>query len=110
MEEIQEKDGSWEFILSYPAEFESLVDLNPRQARLLQINIVVIVKIVDTDDLIATLQQAQCQGGADETRGPRNQNSHMVLLDRRRRASPPGKRPELRDDTGGSGRRAALRG
>ena len=52
------------------------INLQAGQPRPLQIHVVVIVQIVETDDFVAALQQAQRQRGADETGAARDQDFH----------------------------------
>src|SRR5699024_6799630 len=69
-----------------------------RQARLFQLDIVIIAEIVEADDRITALQQPLCDMGADEAGGAGNQNLHclahaplkLVAPDQKRRPAPTG--------------------
>ena len=49
----------------------------PRQSRLLQGDIVVVIEIVEADDLVAARQQALGDVGADEAGGASNEDFHI---------------------------------
>ncbi len=57
-------------------EAEAALAIELRQARALQGDVIVVVEIVDTDDLIAARQQALRGEVADEARGTGDQQLH----------------------------------
>src|SRR5690606_24183516 len=50
----------------------------PRQARLLQAGVVVLVEVVNADDLVAALEQPQSHVGSDEAGGAGDENLHLL--------------------------------
>jgi len=59
---------------------EALVILDPRQPRLLQRHVVVVVQVVDADDLVAAFQQTQGQRIADKAGGSGNEYFHVARI------------------------------
>ena len=58
-----------------------------REARLLEVDVVVVVEVVEADDLVAAREQPSCRRRADEAGGSRDQNLHRSRLDPQSRAS-----------------------
>ncbi len=57
-------------------EPERLVRLEPGEAGLLERDVVVIIEIVESDDLIASIEEALCGGRANEPGGARDEKFH----------------------------------
>lgn len=60
-------------------EAEALVGLQPGQPRMLQTNVVVVVEIVNSDDLVTTGQQRLGNMHADEPGNPRQKYAHVRI-------------------------------
>jgi hypothetical protein len=52
------------------------VRLQSRQAVALELHVVVVVQVVQADNLVATVEQAQGRGHADETGSAGDENLH----------------------------------
>ena len=57
---------------------EAILSLQTRQARLLQVDVVVVVQVVETEHLITPGQQARCDKVTDETRRSGDENPHHM--------------------------------